>query len=62
MIYICVSWSKLTSKGIVELQRGQLHYLKSITEVPNSATIAPVYLEFSVLPIQYGVELWKLYF
>ena len=59
MIYNCESWSKMTSKDIAELQRGQLHYLRSITEVPKST---PVFLEFGVLPIQYDVGLRKLYF
>ena len=62
MIYNCKSWSKMTSKDIAELQRGQLHYLRSITEVPKSTPIAAVYLEFGVLPIQYEVQLRKLYF
>ena len=62
MIYNCESWSKMTSKDIAELQRGQLHYLRSITEVPKSTPIAAVYLEFGVLPIQYEVQLRKLYF
>ena len=62
MIYNCESWSKMTSKDIAELQRGQLHYLKSITEVPKLTPIAAAYLEFGVLPIQYEVELRKLYF
>ena len=61
MIYNCESWSKLTSKDIAELQRGQLHYLRSITEVPKSTPIAAVYLEFGVLPIQYEVDLQRLY-
>ena len=50
MIYNCDSWSKLTSKGITELQRGLLHYLRSITEIPKSTLIAAVYLEFGVWP------------
>ena len=62
MIYNCESWSKMTSKDIAELQRGQLHYLRSITEVPKPTLIAAVYLEFGVLAIQYQVELRKLYF
>ena len=49
----------MTSKDIAELRRGQLHYLRSITEVPKSTPIAAV---FGVLPIQYEVELRKLYF
>ena len=57
MIYNCESWSKMTSKDIAELQRGQLHYLRSITEAPKSTPIAAVYLEFGVLPIQYKVQL-----
>ena len=52
MIHNCESWSKLISKDIVELQRGRLHYLKSITEVPKSTPIAAVYIKFGVLPIQ----------
>ena len=52
----------MTSKDITELQSGQLHYLRSITEVPKLTPIAAVYLEFGVLPIQYEVELRKLYF
>ena len=59
MIYSCQSWSKLTRKDIAELQRGQLKYLILITEVPKSTPIATVYLELSVLPIQYEVELRK---
>ena len=66
MIYNCESWSNMTSKDIAELQRGQLHYLRSIIEVPKSTFIAAVYLEFGVLPIQYKVELivilFKIYF
>ena len=62
IIYNCESWSKLTSKDIAELKRGQLHYLRSITEVPRSTPIAVVYLEFGGLPIQYEVQLRKLYF
>ena len=48
MIYNCESWSKLTSKDIAELQRAQLHYLRSITEVPKSTVIAAVYLVYLV--------------
>ena len=62
MIYNCESLSKLTSKDLAKLQRAQLHYLRSITEVPKLTVIAAVYLEFGVLPIQYEVELPKLYF
>ena len=61
-IYNCECWSKMTSKDIAELQRGQLHYLRSITEVLKSTFIAAVYLEFGVLPIQYEVQLRQLYF
>ena len=38
MIYNCEYWSKMTSKDIAELQRGQLHYLRSTTEVPKKDT------------------------
>ena len=62
MIYSCESWSKMTIKDIAELQRGQLHYLRSITEVPKSAPITAVYLEYGVFPIKYEVQLRKLYF
>ena len=62
MIYNCESWSNMTSKDIAELQRGQLHYLRSMTEVPKSKPIAAVCLEFGVLPIQYEAEFRKLYF
>ena len=62
MIHNCESWSKMTGRYIAEMQSGQLHYLRSVTEVPKSTPIAAVYLEFGVLPIQYEVELRKLYF
>ena len=62
MLYNCESSSKMTSKDIAELHWGQLHYLRSITEVPKSTSIVAVYLAFGVLPIQYEVELRKLYF
>ena len=42
--------------------RGQLHYLRSISEVPKPTPIAMVYLEFGVLRIQYEAEHRKLYF
>ena len=51
MIYNCESWSKMTGRDIAELQRGQLHYLKSVTEVPKSPPTAAVYLELGVLAI-----------
>ena len=44
------------------MQRGQIHYLRSITEVPKSTPIAAVYLEVGALLIQYEVELRKLFF
>ena len=62
MIYNCESWSKMASKDIAQLQGGQLHYLRSITEVSKSTPIAAVYPKCDVLPIQYEVELRKLYF
>ena len=62
MIYNYESWSKMTSKDIAELQRRQLHYLRSISQVSKSTPIAAAYLEFGVLPIQHEVELRKLYF
>ena len=39
MIYNCESWSKMASKDISDLERGQLHYLRSITEVPKSTRL-----------------------
>ena len=52
----------MTGRDIAELQRGQLHYLRSVTEVPKSTPIAAVYPKFGVLPIQYEAEFRKLCF
>ena len=62
MIYNCESWSKMTGRDIDELQRGQSHYLRSVSKVPKSTPVAAIYLEFGVLPIWYKVILFKIYF
>ena len=62
LIYNCESWSNLIQKDISNVQDAQLNFLRRVMEVPKSTTIAALFLELGILPIQYKLKRDSLYF
>ena len=60
LIYNCEAWS--TPKDYLSLQASQLTYLRNVLEVSKATPIAAMYLERSILPVRYEIEMRQLLF
>ena len=62
LIFNCETWSNLTNQEVESLQKVQLKYLRNVMEVANSTSVAGIFLELGILPINFEIDLRKLKF
>ena len=62
IIYNAEAWSSLTEADIQCLQKGQLHYLRRVLEIPKSTPTAALFPDLDILPIQYEIEKKQLHY